>query len=133
MVRIELTELDGLTPHEKTRVSHRLNLKARIVRNRYVTPIVADRQSGPVLDGHHRLRVARELGLRRIPVVFVDYGDDALEVHSRRKNIRVQKTDVVQRASGRRLYAPKTTKHLFKGRHVSRLGSKMRVPMSELM
>ncbi len=133
MVRIVLTELEGLTPHEKTRPSHRHALKARIVKNRYLRPIVADRQSGTVLDGHHRLRVARELGLRRIPVVYVDYEDDALEVRSWRTRVSVRKKDVLARAHGRRLFAPKTTKHLFRGRHVSRLGGDVRVPVSELM
>jgi len=133
MDRIELQELDGLKPHEKTRVPHRRALKQRISKNRYVTPIVADRESGTVLDGHHRLQVARELGLRRIPVVFVDYGDKTVQVRSRRLNVRVAKEDVVRRASGRRPYLPKTTKHLFKGRHVSRLAAGVRVPVSELM
>ncbi|MBI2446142.1 ParB N-terminal domain-containing protein [Candidatus Micrarchaeota archaeon] len=133
MIRIELKKLDGLRPHEQTRVLHRRALTRKIVKNRYVTPIVADRRSGTVLDGHHRLHVARELGLQRIPVIYVDYADASIVVQSRRKNLHVQKNDVVRRAFGRQLYLPKSTKHVFQGRHVSCLGAGVRVPVSELM
>lgn len=132
MVHVELHPVDGLKPHEKTRVSHRKALKKQMAENRFVVPIVADRQSGTVLDGHHRLHAVKELGLSRIPVVFLDYGDSAIEVQSWRAGKAVAKADVVLRAQSGALFPPKTTKHMFQGQHVSHLAADVRVPFWEL-
>ncbi len=133
MVSVDLHPLNALLPHEETDASYRQALKKEMAENRYVRPIVADRQSGTVLDGHHRLHAARELGLVRIPVVFLDYGDGAIVVESWRAGSPVAKKDVLDRAKEGSLFAPKTTKHMFQGRHVSLLAADVRVPFEDLI
>ncbi len=133
MVSVDLHPVAALRPHEKTHAAHRRALKRQLVKNRYVTPIVADRHSKTVLDGHHRLHAARELGLIRIPVVFLDYGDGAIRVETWRPGKPVAKQDVLDRAQQGLLFAAKTTRHIYRGRHVSQLAADVRVPFEELV
>ena len=44
----------------------------------FLQPLLVRRTNGTVtcIDGHHRLRAAREVGLKTVPCVTVDAGDD---------------------------------------------------------
>ncbi len=74
-------------------------------------PIVVDLRTMVVLDGHHRLNAVRSLGLRRIPVLLVDYESEDVEVFPRRDEIVVSKSRVIRAAVNGRTYPPKTTRH----------------------
>lgn len=76
-----------------------------------VHPLAVDYKTAVVLDGHHRLRFLRRVGLPA-PVLLFDY--DVLEVN-------VDKGEVVRRAYTGDLFPPKTTWHTYKGRHVSQI------------
>src|SRR5713226_5242717 len=43
----------------------------------YLVPVIADAKTKKVADGEHRLVVYEEFGRKEIPVVFVDFKDDA--------------------------------------------------------
>lgn len=76
--------------------------------------IVADRKSGTVIDGHHRLETLRRLGAKEAPVVLVDYMDPVITVRNwRPQEPAPTKEEVVQRAAEGKLYPPKTTRHDF--------------------
>ena len=47
-----------------------------ITENGYIVPVVAQTSSRYVIDGNHRLKAARQLGMTEIPVVWVDVDDD---------------------------------------------------------
>lgn len=73
-VRIAYANPDFLKPHEEyieERVEEVRNsiLKKRILRK----PLIADERTGVILDGTHRYQALREIGVSRIPVVYVDY------------------------------------------------------------
>ncbi len=89
-------------------------------------PVLADARTLTVLDGHHRLNAAKKLGYRYIPVFFVDYADDrTITVTSFRKDFRVTKVEVVERALSGSKYPPKTSKHRLRKTAVPRIEANM--------
>lgn len=73
LVQAPISELS-----EHPRNPRRGNLEAvveSIRANGYLSPIVAQHSTGFVIDGNHRLRAARELGMAKVPVVWVDVDD----------------------------------------------------------
>lgn len=75
-------------------------------------PIVVDRRTGIILDGHHRTCAAKKIGIRKIPALIVDYNMPDIEVYPRR-NIKVSKNDVIRICRNNEKYPSKTTKHVF--------------------
>ena len=64
-----------------------------------------------VLDGQHRLEVAKELGFNFIPCELFDYED--VEVWSLRKTEKVSRKLVIERSLAGNIYPYKTAKHKF--------------------
>jgi len=75
-------------------------------------PIVADRSTLVVLDGHHRLEVLRKMGAKRIPVILVDYDDPRIIVKKWRENGDLEKNLVREAGIYGKLFPPKTSKHM---------------------
>ena len=46
----------------------------------WLAPLPVEADSGLVMDGNHRLEVARLLGLQRLPCIPLRYGDERLDV-----------------------------------------------------
>ena len=47
----------------------------------YTKPLIVDKQTGAILDGHHRHSIAFLLGLKQVPALCVDYlNDERIEV-----------------------------------------------------
>ena len=69
---------DDLIPYEN---NPRLNddtvpaLKERIYEFDFLVPIIVNRE-GVILSGHTRLKAAKELGLKEVPVIVADHLDD---------------------------------------------------------
>jgi ParB-like chromosome segregation protein Spo0J len=81
-------------------------------------PIVVEKSSLVILDGHHRYHALKRMGLIKIPVQLVDYNNGEVRVYLRRKELLVEliKEAVLQRAREGRLFPNKTTRHLIKKR-----------------
>ncbi|TKC89720.1 hypothetical protein FAZ69_12455 [Trinickia terrae] len=95
--------------HEETRV---LEVLKSIERSgRWTAPIVLERASLAVMDGHHRLAAARRLSLPRVPCLLLDYAQ--VGVVARRPGYRVDGEQIVARSREGMLYPPKTTRHIF--------------------
>lgn len=114
---VELVEADRLHPHEAYKRPRLETVLERIRATREVDlPIVVDRESLVIVDGHHRWWACRLLGCRLVPVVLVDYTDDAevrLTVRPESTHQGIGKRDVVEAALAGRVYPHKTTKHYF--------------------
>lgn len=128
--RVELVPVEELLPHEAVeedavgQLAHTIASEG-VVRN----PVVADRKSLVVLDGHHRLAALRSLGVKRIPAYLVDYSSDAVEVGGWRPGIPPYAKDaIVERGRKGELLPPKTTRHRFPWK----LGDE-RVPLRDLL
>ena len=81
---IELIPLDGLKFHERL-VDDELSafIKSFTDSGVFWKPVLADRETGLIVDGHHRVAGLRQLGARRVPCVLLDYlRDDTIRVET---------------------------------------------------
>jgi hypothetical protein len=72
-------------------------------------PILVERSSLVVMDGHHRREFALRQALRRVPCLMLDYRD--VELESRRPGIGVTPDEVIARGLAGRPFPPKSTRH----------------------
>jgi hypothetical protein len=78
----------------------------------WTRPIVVDRAHHLVMDGQHRMEVARRLGLAVVPALVFDYRD--VEVWSLRPgHYTVSAVEITRRALRGDIYPYKTAKHRF--------------------
>lgn len=112
--RFALLPTDELRPHEEVEPDRVADLVETIRADGiFLDPVVVDEATRTVLDGHHRLAAARELGLTLTPVHLVDYRDEAVGLGTWREDREPpSKDEVVKRAEAGDLFPPKTTKHL---------------------
>ncbi len=102
-----LREHEQIEPERLRQICEEIRREGRL---RY--PILVDRESFVILDGHHRFRAYKELGFEKIPCVLVDYQSDIVSVRPRRPEFSVSKEEVIRRALCGELYPPKTTQHI---------------------
>lgn len=118
-----------LKQHERTDTRHLRQLLAGIKSDGYLdNPIIVDRNTQVILDGHHRFSVIKSLGLTRIPVYFVDYRSDDITVRSWRENEKVLKDDVIRAGLTGNLLRPKTSRH-----HIPQRPTGLKINLSELL
>ena len=99
-------------------------------------PIIVDKNTNVVLDGHHRLIALKELGCKKIPVIFVNYGSRKIKVFSWRKGEKVTKGIVLRAAFSGKKLPPKTSKHMIeidkKLTHISIIEKNVNLPLRKL-
>ena len=116
---ITLIEINKLKSHEAIEQRRLAKLIVRIKKDGHLkNPIVIDRTSFVVLDGHHRLEALKVLGYKKIPAFLVDYKSKDVHVYLRRKGLimKLIKEAVVERGKNGKLFPCKTTRHLLKYR-----------------
>lgn len=112
--RFERLPIDRLRPHEEVDEEALEEVIEALRREIGLSvPIVVDRRTLVILDGHHRHAAYRALGMKEIPCVLVDYDSPRIRVEARRPGIVVSKAEVIRRGLSGQLYPPKTTRHLF--------------------
>ena len=113
---VKLVPVEWLKPHEEIKVKPRDKLLDMTNRwGGFTKPILVDTHTGALLDGHHRLSVAKELGLKLIPAICLDYINSeliSLELWPNANIESIDKAEVVEMCLGNELYPPKTTKHV---------------------
>ncbi len=78
---ITLRKVSELKPHEETVPEDLKKLVEALTDNPVLRhPIIADEDTGIVLDGTHRLAAVKQLGCNVIPVALVDYGNSLITV-----------------------------------------------------
>jgi ParB-like chromosome segregation protein Spo0J len=112
---VELVPLEILRPHEEVLPKKVDQLEKMTHRwNAYTKPLLIDKSTGTILDGHHRYHVAMRLELLCVPCVLINYlEDDAIELdvwpNCGREN--VSKKEVIEAALSGDLFSPKTSRH----------------------
>ena len=76
-------------------------------------PVLVDRRSRVILDGHHRSAAARALGFTFLPAYLVDYETSNLVVESWREDFVMSKEIVLEAGLSGKLLPIKTSRHLF--------------------
>ena len=114
---VVLLPLAKLRAHEQV-CPQRLTLVTRLIKAKgmIVNPVIVDRKTKVILDGHHRAAGLKKLGYRLVPVMAVDYYSDQVRLYPRRKAIKVFKAKVIQTALRKAVFPQKTTRHLIKNR-----------------
>jgi len=115
----QIVDIDTLISHERVNAS-----RLRVVRNKLMSDgnmrraVIVDRETRVILDGHHRVRALKELGIQRVPVYFVRYFASRVRVYLRRKNLTMLllKQAVVQAAKNGEAFPYKTTRHAISNR-----------------
>jgi hypothetical protein len=109
---IYFVNIKNLKIHERIDKIHFENLLKEIKRDGMIkNPIIVDRKTNVILDGHHRFGIAKKLRLKRLPAYLIDYKNPKFKVISR-NGMKVGKTDVINRGLEGKPFPPKTTKHI---------------------
>lgn len=87
-------------------------LKDKIIAEElWTVPLKLDRDNYLVMDGQHRMEVAKAIGLKFVPCILYSY--DEVKVWSLRDNHEVDQYSIVERALCGNIYPYKTAKHSF--------------------
>jgi hypothetical protein len=116
---IKLISVNLLKVHEAVIPDKVNQLVIDIGHNGYLrNPLVVDRKSLVILDGHHRFAALKKLGVMEVPVQLINYQNSEVRVYLRRKELlnSIIKRAVVRGAKIGRLFPNKTTRHLIKKR-----------------
>tara|TARA_B100000945_G_scaffold56350_1_gene41520 strand:- start:8576 stop:8986 length:411 start_codon:yes stop_codon:yes gene_type:complete len=112
---VEILDINWLKAHEEVHQKKVIELFEMTLRwGGYTKPLLIDRETGTILDGHHRYEVGKKLKLKFIPAIVIDYlEDDRIDVTTwPNSNLEIiEKTDVISMALSGKLFPPKTSKH----------------------
>lgn len=84
IMRVDFVSIDEVLPHEHIIEEEIESFCASLKRKGvFFRPILLDKNTHVVLDGHHRVEGLRRLGAKSIPAVLIDYANnDEMEVHT---------------------------------------------------
>jgi hypothetical protein len=130
---VALSELRGHEMPKKRRVEElRRDMRRRGV---LIKPIVVDRNTRVILDGHCRCGALRSLGCSKVAVKFINYSSDKVEVE-RWGGGEMSKEEVIEAGLSGRLMEPKSSKHTVKKGmkkvHISEVCENAFVPLEKL-
>ncbi|MFP4200287.1 MAG: transcriptional regulator [Clostridia bacterium] len=109
-----LVNAGDLLPHEHVDPVRLRELRERLTRDRILyRPVIVDRESRVILDGHHRVKLLGEFECALVPVYMVDYPHPSIRVFARRPGITVDKLTVVRRGLRGDPFPPRTSRHVF--------------------
>ena len=118
---VKIIPIDKLKPLELVFPNHLRILSEMINVSKVInSPIIADRDTGVVLDGSHRYIFFLGNGYKEAPVKFVNYMDENIRVgtHLMHRHIiddttGISKREVLERGISGRLFPPRTTRNFF--------------------
>jgi hypothetical protein len=89
-------------------------LAKKIERERWwTTPISVEKESGIIMDGNHRLKVAMMLGLKYLPCIAISYSDPRVKVLDWVTGEPYDIQKIYRTIDENRLLPYKTTRHIF--------------------
>lgn len=116
---ITFVDIKKLIQHERICRTHLIEVKKQILNSGVIRrPVVVDKKTNVILDGHHRVEALRTLGAIRVPVMYINYQDMCVRVYMRRKELLMKliKHFVIEMALSRTLFPYKSTRHLIHNR-----------------
>ena len=127
---VVLVETVSLRDHEEVIPDNLETRTSKLLSKGFYKPIIVDRGSMVILDGHHKWTAAKSLGLARVPVIMVDYLVDEgvlVDVWPDCGKESVTKTEVLEMGVSGDVFPPKTSRHTLPFKIPS-----IRIPLSEL-
>lgn len=111
-MQYHLISPSSLAPTEEIDPIWAAELRRQILElGQWTVPIAIEKDALFVMDGHHRLSVALDLGLAAVPVVPLDYSTVKLECW--RPEETVTPMQIFAMAQSGRKFPCKTTRHIF--------------------
>jgi len=114
MEHIQFIQVHTLISHEKVNRKRLRMVMEDLGRTKILRkPVVVDRSTHVILDGHHRCQAFIRMGIEEIPCLVVDYFDNDIDVTFRRIGMKqvLFKEMILRRALEGKLFPYKTTKH----------------------
>ena len=111
---VVLVETVSLRGHEEVIPDNLKTRTSKLLRKGFYKPIIVDRGSMVILDGHHKWTAAKSLGLARVPVILVDYLVDEgvlVDVWPDCGRESITKTEVLEMGVSGDVFPPKTSRH----------------------
>ena len=111
---VVLVETVSLRGHEEVIPDNLETRTAKLLSKGFYKPIIVDRESMVILDGHHKWTAAKSLGLARVPVIMVDYLVDEgvlVDVWPDCGKESITKTEVLEMGVSGDVFPPKTSRH----------------------
>ncbi len=135
-MEIALIDLKDLREHEEVEPVYLEKLKNQILKDGAIKrPIIVDKNSNIILDGHFRFNSLKQLGFSKIPAYLVDYNSSEILVKSWNGDV-ITKEDVIAAGLTGRKFPPKTSKHMIDlidhEIHISRIMKKVKISLKEL-
>ncbi|DAC17129.1 MAG: transcriptional regulator [Euryarchaeota archaeon TMED141] len=130
-MEVELVQVTWLKPHEHIRPERVEQLRMKIQQNGYLhKPLLVDRVSGTILDGHHRYTAGQALGLSLLPALLFDYLDEErirVDTWPGCGRESITKKEIIDLAIRGERTPPKTSRH-----HIDVPIPRIRVPLDTL-
>ena len=136
-LEFKIVHISHLRAHELPD-EKRVNELFRIIRSRmaFTKPIVVDRETKIILDGHCRCGALRRLGCSKVAVKFVDYNSDEITVESWNGG-KVTKEEVIEAGLSGSLMLPKSSRHMVRVNaekvHISEICNKVAIALEKLV
>jgi len=126
--QIKNIEIKLLKPHEEICPVHLRNLQNEIKKDGCVRdPIIVDKNTMVILDGHHRWNLLLSLGAEFCPCCLVDYQSDEIGVACWREGEKIKKEQVIAAGLTGKLLPQKTSRHIIPARPLG-----LNIPLDEL-
>lgn len=114
-MEITLVDMAWLKPHEEVQPERVRELRAQFEASGHVDlPLLVDRVTGTILDGHHRFTVGQVLGLDRMPALLFNYLDEpriAVDTWPDCGRENITKEEIIEIAARGERTPPKTSRH----------------------
>jgi L-serine kinase (ADP) len=113
--KYKLTYTNELFPHEEVNETRVKEIIDSMTQNDLFTkPIIVDRMTKLIIDGHHRYNAAISIGLKRVPTFEVNYLQTRLKAFKEDTNNHlISKNHIIKTAQSRKLLKTKATCHVF--------------------
>lgn len=134
---LKLLFLKDLKEHEEIKPFHLEKLREQIRKDGILKrPIIIDKKTKIILDGHHRYRSLKQLGCSKIPSILVNYASSDIIVVPWRDDDIITKDDVKKAGiTGKKLPA-KSSRHMVQMSgnklHISEISGEIKIPLEEL-
>jgi ParB-like chromosome segregation protein Spo0J len=134
---LEIVDLKELKEHEEVEPIYLQKIKKQIQKDGILKrPIVVDKNTKIIIDGHFRFNALKQLGYSKVPVFFIDYNSTDITVAAWRDGEIVTKEDVIKAGLNGKKLPPKTSKHMLiitnQKIRISKIEKKIDIPLNKL-
>ena len=94
----DYVSVSKIFPHEKVITVRKNALKKYLLSYKeycIIPSIICCSESNMIIDGNHRFNTLKELGVKKIPVTFINYMDISIRTHNE-KSLRLLKTELIE-------------------------------------